>query len=86
MFALHRQNLFLTAKTKAERKALAEGLDHDTMIKAWAGGRICGQCTYYRPLGGCSALNGTCMKSCRTGYTKPADSACMAFSKVEGGE
>jgi hypothetical protein len=79
-------NVFLCGKTKAERKVLAEGQDKEKLIKLWAGGRICGQCTHYKPLGGCSALNGVCMKSCRTGYTKPADSICRAFIKVECSE
>jgi hypothetical protein len=79
-------NAFLCGATKEERRAIMEkhNIPQDVAVAAWNGGRICGQCQHYQPLGSSTYLNGLCMRANRNNYVNPGDDICRDFAKVKG--
>ena len=76
-------NAALCAKSPDERAAITEkhGITKEDVLKFWNGGKICGQCKHYSPLGGNPYLNGTCSKVAKRDYTRPGDVACEQMER-----
>lgn len=76
-------NAALCAKSSDERAAITDkhGITKDEVLKHWNGGKICGQCKHYHPLGNNPRLNGTCSKGVKRDYTRPGDLACKQMER-----
>lgn len=76
-------NAALCAKSPDERTAITDkyGITKEEVLKFWNGGKICGQCRHYSPLGNATTLNGTCAKVVKRDFTRPADLACKEFNR-----
>jgi hypothetical protein len=72
-------------ETKEARKAMCEGSRaiKRAVLALGSGGRICGQCKAFKPLGNVAGLNGTCHTVSRNTYTLPESPACHFFIQKE---
>jgi len=76
----------MLTQTRVERLKLAgdNPSAYEQAKRHWRGGKICGQCKNFRPLGGLKGMNGTCSVKTKRDYTKPEDAACEKLQGVDG--